>query len=180
MWHEIIEPFPNINVCTIEVWKWINNFHLKAYDEYNYLSMLRLKLSRVSQMNPRYYYAHSLSFADLGIYRHRSGSLYWWLGQMVNCMMTPSTIKWKHFPRYWSFVRGIHRLSVDSLTKASDVDLWCFLWSAPETNGWANNGDAGDLRRHRAHYDVTVLCTIMRAIMPVKQGWLATSKDKAQ
>ena len=21
------------------------------------------------------------------------------------------------------------------------------------TNGWANNGDAGDLRRHRAHYD---------------------------
>ena len=24
--------------------------------------------------------------------------------------------------------------------------------------GWANNGEAGDLRRHRAHYDVTVLC----------------------
>ena len=25
------------------------------------------------------------------------------------------------------------------------------------TNGWANNRDAGDLRRHRAHYDVTVM-----------------------
>ena len=25
------------------------------------------------------------------------------------------------------------------------------------TNGWANNRDAGDLRRHRAHYDVTVV-----------------------
>ena len=24
------------------------------------------------------------------------------------------------------------------------------------TNGWVNNGEAGDLRRHRAHYDVTV------------------------
>ena len=24
-------------------------------------------------------------------------------------------------------------------------------------NGWVNNGDAGDLRRHRAHYDVTVM-----------------------
>ena len=24
-------------------------------------------------------------------------------------------------------------------------------------NGWANNRDAGDLRRHRAHYDVTVM-----------------------
>ena len=25
------------------------------------------------------------------------------------------------------------------------------------TNGWINNRDAGDLRRHRAHYDVTVI-----------------------
>ena len=25
------------------------------------------------------------------------------------------------------------------------------------TNGWANNRDAGDLRRHRAHHDVTVI-----------------------
>ena len=24
-------------------------------------------------------------------------------------------------------------------------------------NGWVNNGEAGDLRRHRAHYDVTVI-----------------------
>ena len=23
-------------------------------------------------------------------------------------------IKWKHFPRYWPFVRGIHRLPVNS------------------------------------------------------------------
>ena len=38
-------------------------------------------------------------------------------------------IKWKHFPRYWPFVRGIHR-SPD--TKASDAELWCFLWSEPE------------------------------------------------
>ena len=26
-------------------------------------------------------------------------------------------IKWKHFPRYWPFVRGIHRLSVNSPNK---------------------------------------------------------------
>ena len=24
-------------------------------------------------------------------------------------------------------------------------------------NGWVNNGEAGDLRRNRAHYDVTVM-----------------------
>ena len=41
-------------------------------------------------------------------------------------------IKWKHFPRYWSFVRGIHRSPVNSPHKASDAELWSFLWSALE------------------------------------------------
>ena len=39
------------------------------------------------------------------------------------------------------------------LTKASDVELWCFLWFAP----WINNRKAGDLRLHRADYDVIVM-----------------------
>ena len=38
-------------------------------------------------------------------------------------------------------------------TKASDAELWCFLWSAP----WINNREAGDMRRYRAHYDVIVM-----------------------
>ena len=43
-------------------------------------------------------------------------------------------------------------------TKTSDADLWCFLWSAPEqTVSKVNNRDAGDLRRHCAHYDVIVM-----------------------
>ena len=41
-------------------------------------------------------------------------------------------IKWKHFPRYWPFVRRIHRSSV-------------------------NRDAGGDLRRHRHHYDVIVM-----------------------
>ena len=41
------------------------------------------------------------------------------------------------------------------LIKACDAELWCLLWSAPEQN--ANNRDAGDLRRQRAHYDITVI-----------------------
>ena len=40
-----------------------------------------------------------------------------------------------------------------SLINASDAELWCFLWSAPWINGWINNREAGELRRHRAHYD---------------------------
>ena len=45
------------------------------------------------------------------------------------------------------------------LTKASDAELWCFLWSASER---ANTRDAGDLRRHPAHYDVTVTITLTK------------------
>ena len=43
------------------------------------------------------------------------------------------------------------------LTKASDAELWCFLWSALEINDWVNNGEAGDLRRNCSHYDVIVM-----------------------
>ena len=63
-------------------------------------------------------------------------------------------IKWKYFPFYWPFVRGIYR--VIPLTKASDAEHWCFLWSAL-TNDWANTRDAEDLRRHRAHCDMNVI-----------------------
>ena len=43
-------------------------------------------------------------------------------------------------------------------TKASEAELWCFLWSALN-NSWADNGDAGGLRRNRTHYDVIVMMT---------------------
>ena len=66
-------------------------------------------------------------------------------------------IKWKHFPRYSDFVRGIHRWPVVSPNegqwrRALMLSLIC-AWS----NGWANNRNAGDLRRHRARYDVIVM-----------------------
>ena len=42
-------------------------------------------------------------------------------------------------------------------TKASDAELLMFSLICTRINGWVNNGEAGDLRRHRAHYDVTVM-----------------------
>ena len=59
----------------------------------------------------------------------------------------------KHFPRYWPFLRGIHRSPVDFPHKGQ----WRWYLNCIWTNGWANNRDAGDLRHHRAHYDVSVL-----------------------
>ena len=43
------------------------------------------------------------------------------------------------------------------LSKASNAELWCFLWSSPWANGWVNNREAGDLRRHCTHYDVILM-----------------------
>ena len=66
-------------------------------------------------------------------------------------------IKWKHFPRYWPFVRGIHRSPVNSLHKGQWRGALVFSFIYIWTNGWVNNRDAGDLRRHRAHCGVTVM-----------------------
>ena len=67
-------------------------------------------------------------------------------------------IKWKHFPRNWPFVRGIHRSPLNSPHKGKWRGALMFSLICPRINGWVNNGDeAGDLRRHRAHYDVIVM-----------------------
>ena len=66
-------------------------------------------------------------------------------------------IKWKHFPRYWPFVRGIHRSPVNSLHKGQWRIALVFSLIFAWTNGGVNNRDAGDLRSHRTHYDVTVM-----------------------
>ena len=60
-------------------------------------------------------------------------------------------IKWKHFPRNWPFVRGIHR-DKGQWRGALMFSLIC-VW----INGWVNNRESGDLRRHLGHYDVIVM-----------------------
>ena len=60
-------------------------------------------------------------------------------------------IKWKHFPRYWPFVRGIHRSPVNSTHKGQWRGALMFSLICAWINGWINTCEAGDLRRHRAH-----------------------------
>ena len=119
-----------------------------------------------------------------------------------------NVIRWKFFPRYWPFVRGIHHYSdaimdpiasqITSLTivyssvysgadqrkhlssaslasNAGNVSIWwrhhdnkgylMFSLSYAWTNVWANHRHAGDLRRHRAYYDVTVMWRVLRSIV---------------
>ena len=82
-------------------------------------------------------------------------------------------IKWKHFPRYWPFVWGINRSPVNSLHKGQWRRTLKFSLIYAWTNGGVNNRDAGDLRHHRAHYDVNVMYDITS--LPTK-----TKYNKAQ
>ena len=64
---------------------------------------------------------------------------------------------WRHqmelFPRYWPFLRG------------HQICAWI--------NVWVNNRKAGDLRRHRSHYDVSVMLQRQQAnIQKLMNGFI--------
>ena len=66
-------------------------------------------------------------------------------------------IKWKHFPRNWPFVRGIHRSPGNSPHKGQWRGALMFSLTCVWINGWVNNLKVCDLRRYRAHCDVIVV-----------------------
>ena len=53
---------------------------------------------------------------------------------------------------------GIHRSPVDSSHKGQWRGTLSFSLICAWTNHLTNNRDADDLKRHRAHHDVTVMC----------------------
>ena len=61
-----------------------------------------------------------------------------------------------NFPPYWSFVGGIHQSAVDSTHQGQWCGLLMFSLICAWTNGCANNRYYVALRRHCAHYGVTV------------------------
>ena len=79
----------------------------------------------------------------------------------VSFVIHDDVIKWKHFPRYWPFVRGIYRSLVNSPHKGQGRGALMFSLVWAWTNDYLNNRDAGDLRGHSAHYNVIVIyhCT---------------------
>ena len=57
-------------------------------------------------------------------------------------------------------------------TKASDAELSLIC---ARINAWVNNDEAGDLRRHRAHYDVTVMIQGIQAALDVRDATKVTT-----
>ena len=66
-------------------------------------------------------------------------------------------IKWKNSPRYWPIVRRFHRWPVNSPRKGQWRGALIFTLICAWINGRVNNREAGDLRHHRAHYDVILM-----------------------
>ena len=86
---------------------------------------------------------------------------YQWCNMVfMGCSVHPKhdkVIKWKHFPRYRPFVRGIHRWPVNSQYKGQWRGALILSLISAWINGWVNNRKAGDLRRRRAAYDIIVM-----------------------
>ena len=78
-------------------------------------------------------------------------------GMHYICGPHDDVIKWKHFLRYWPYVRGINRATVSSPHKGQRRRALIFCLICAWINHWVNNREAGDLRRHRAQYDVIVM-----------------------
>ena len=68
---------------------------------------------------------------------------------------------WNYFPCQWTFVRRIQRLPVDSPHKGQWRRALMFSLISAWTNGWENNQDAGNLRRHRVNYNVNVMNIVL-------------------
>ena len=72
-------------------------------------------------------------------------------------LLHDDVIKWKHFPCYWTFVRGIHLSPVNSHHRGQWRGALMFSLVCAWIIRWVNNPNAGDLRRHDAHCDITVM-----------------------
>ena len=79
------------------------------------------------------------------------------LSSKWHVMFHDDVIKWKHIPRYWPFVRGIHRSPVNSPHKGQWRGALKFSLICAWITGWVYNREAGDFKRYRAHYHVTVM-----------------------
>ena len=83
----------------------------------------------------------------------------------INQKVLKKSSKWNHFPRYWPFLRGIHRSPVDYPNNGHWRRALMFSLICAWKRDWANNQDTSDLRRHCPHYDVAVMVYRWFALM---------------
>ena len=71
---------------------------------------------------------------------HGDYGLMWYdAGTLATPNPHDKVIKWKHFPCYWAFVRGIHRSPVDFAHKGQWHRALIFFLIGASTNSWVTN-----------------------------------------
>ena len=78
----------------------------------------------------------------------------WWRMD-TDIVKHDDVMKWKHFPRYWPSVRGIHQSRWSPSSKASDAEIWCFFFICAlnkrlrkQSGGWWFETQSRPLWRH--------------------------------
>ena len=120
-------------------------------------------------------------------YIYRNNVLSYWadvvlVSDQPRTNVRDDVIKWKHFPRYWPFVRGIHRSPVNSQHKGQWRGAFNDVFFDLRLNKRLSG--AGYLRHQRAHDDVIVMVstTASRNDTPAMRSdeWLISPKTILQ
>ena len=91
-------------------------------------------------------------------------------------------VYWRHqmetFSALLPFVRGIHRWPANFPHKGHWPGALMFSFICVWINGWVSNREAGDWRRHCAHYDVIVMdwCQSQLEYIPISHSYMRDSE----
>ena len=129
----------------------------------------RLKIGYSTYLNPNNPVADSVwwrfKFPGLIIIQ------YWiiWISVVIERIVSPW---WRHKMETFSALLAF--CTVNSLHKSQWRGALMLSLTCVWINGWLNNSEAGDLRRYRAHYDVTVktLVAITESTILVPYLWI--------
>ena len=127
-------------------------FFRMLFLEYEWLHYMNATSTEVWCQGSSWQYAITVMVM---IYLNQWGNIS--LSPGLNEILYDDVMKWRHFPRYWPFVRGIHRSPLNSPHKSQWRGALMFSLICAWINRWVNNSEAGDLRRYCAHYDVIVM-----------------------
>ena len=94
-----------------------------------------------------------------------------WINKSLSSTRKNFNSWWRHqmetFSALLALCAGNSSVPVNSPHKGQWRGALMFCLICAWINDWVNNREAGDLRRHRGHYDVNVMCTPY----PVFQKW---------
>ena len=142
------------------IWWYCISKVIMAYSSYTTSRLIKDVMGSLPNHLPQHTSeCHDITSCDGFVWHIVSGKVSFW------SPCHDDVIKWKYFPRYWPFVRGIHRSPVNSLHKGQWRGALMISLICDWINSWVNHREAGYLRRHCAHYVVTVMVMVDKKVI---------------